>query len=85
MQAGIGGKTVSELRQNMSFDELNTWMAYRQKHGPLHLGLRVDRGFAQVSYILSKAHFKGRPKMIDFMPYADRTQTFGINDDWDNF
>lgn len=76
---GVGGKTIAEAKENLSYVEYAAWVSYREKHGSLHIGARVtDRlegGFALLAYLIATAerlkHHTGRPfKMEDFMPRA---------------
>jgi hypothetical protein len=41
-----------------------------RKRGSLHLGMRLDRGFALLAYIINRA-LGGKAEMDDYMPYAD--------------
>ena len=70
--AGVGGRTVEEARRNISWSEFQAWMLYREKHGPLWHGLRLEQGFALVAHTVSatiprKKGDKGW-KFSDFMP-----------------
>jgi hypothetical protein len=39
--------TVSELKERMSQDELNTWVAYVDENGPLNQSLRLEAAVAR--------------------------------------
>lgn len=55
----------------MTYDEFMSWRAYIAKRGSLNIGSRVERGFALVATIVSRA-VGGKAKMEDFMPHADK-------------
>lgn len=87
VQAGIGGRTIAELHQRMTIAELNTWMAYREKHGPFNQAKRVERGFAMLALLYTQVHSKKgkQAKLHDFLPYEKPPETiFGIDDGWDD-
>lgn len=52
MQAGIGGRTIAEARQRISYTEALTWQAYIRKRGTLHVGRRVEVGTAAIAHLL---------------------------------
>lgn len=37
---GIGGRTIAEAQQNMTYPEFMVWMKFRAKRGSLHQGMR---------------------------------------------
>ncbi|MFJ3121040.1 hypothetical protein ACIPI6_31435 [Pseudomonas protegens] len=71
---GIGGRTIAEAQQNMTYPEFVVWMKFRAKRGSLHLGMRVEMALAQFQafYVNSKtgkdAH---RLYQQDFAPHMD--------------
>lgn len=70
--AGVGGRTVAELRRNMSWAEFQAWMQYRAKHGPLHLQHHIEHAAALVAYVISGTIPRGKgqkgPDFADFLP-----------------
>lgn len=48
-----------------------SWRSYIAKRGSLNIGSRIERGFALISMIVSRAA-GGKAKMEDFMPHADK-------------
>lgn len=58
MLNGIGGCTVAQAKKAMAFDEYMMWMAYREKHGSLNLGLRVEHGAALVAWSMQGGEFE---------------------------
>lgn len=61
---GIGGKTIEEAKENLSADEFFSWVAYRNKRGPLSISQRIDR----IGALLAVVH--GGGKMKDYMPWS---------------
>lgn len=55
----------------MTHQEFISWRAYIEKRGSLNMGTRIDRGFALISTIVSRAA-GGKATMMDFMPHADK-------------
>lgn len=71
MLAGVGGCTVSEARERLSYDEVLSWAAYMKKRGSLHVGMRLEFGFALIAQIINRA-LGGSSSIEDYMPHADR-------------
>lgn len=70
---GIGGATISEAKERMAQDELQTWVQYRRKHGTLNLGLRIEQGAGLNAYFANG----GRGKMADYLPQRDSAAADG--------
>lgn len=72
---GIGGRTIAEAKERISYPEFLTWVAYRRKRGPLNVSLRVDRGAALLASLYAIRHFEreggGEFTVSDFMPFSD--------------
>ena len=68
---GIGGRTVEEAKQRMSYAEYRAWTAYMQKRGSLNVGLRLEAGFAVVSTQINHA-LGGKAEVSDFAPHLDQ-------------
>lgn len=61
---GIGGTTIAAAKEALSCDELDIWRQYRQRHGSLNLGLRIEQGAALTAYCAN-----GRQgDLADYMP-----------------
>lgn len=58
MLAGVGGLTVEEAKERMSYAEYIAWAAYARKNGGLNLGLRLEDGFALIASVLSQLNGK---------------------------
>jgi hypothetical protein len=53
---GIGGATIEEAQERMTYAEARTWTRYLEHHGTLNVGRRVDRrleaGFAMLAALI---------------------------------
>lgn len=71
---GIGGRTIAEAQERMTYAEFVVWMKFRAKRGSLHLGMRVEMALAQFQalYVNSKTG-KDAPRLYqqDFAPHMD--------------
>ena len=56
--------TLGDLRERMTQDELNTWVAYVDESGPPHLALRIESAIAR-----AVAPFLKNAKPRDLMPW----------------
>lgn len=70
ISVGVGGSTLDELKENLTGHELSQWIQKQQRDGPINLGVRIDRGFALIAYMIYGALPGKGPKktMADFMP-----------------
>ena len=72
MLAGIGGRTVAEAQGNISWNEFQAWMKYRELHGSLTVHGTLEHGFAMVAHMVSCSIPRKRgaraPKFEDFLP-----------------
>ena len=71
MLAGVGGWTVEEAKERMSFAESQQWAAYIEKHGPLHIGMRLEFGFALIATVINHA-MGGKASIEDYMPHMQK-------------
>mgnify|MGYP003125549520 FL=1 len=68
----MGGNTIAEAQQRLGYQEALQWMKYRRLRGGFNLGMRVERGSAQLSTLYANAHSKnGGYKIYDFMPHME--------------
>lgn len=65
MLAGIGGKTIAEAKERISYPEFLEWVAFRKKHGPLCMQLRVERLAAAQMFQFSRANSKSQSQTVD--------------------
>lgn len=74
---GIGGRTIAEAQQRISYPEFVRWAQYRAKRGSLNLGLRVERGSALLATMYANAR-RGKHdpayELYDFAPYHDQPE-----------
>lgn len=76
MLHGVGGRTIAEAKERISYEEYLWWVAYLNKRGSLNLGQRIDGSTAMLAHLVATAagikHKSGRAlRMSDFMPHAD--------------
>lgn len=62
----IGGHTVGELQEKITWREYMLWLAYRTKYGPLNPVRKYDLGFAVLNAQLNNM-FGGKAKWKDFI------------------
>lgn len=55
MLSGVGGSTVIEARERLSYTEHRAWAAYLDKHGSLHPGYRLELVLARIIILLRHA------------------------------
>tara|TARA_A100000171_G_scaffold32628_1_gene30990 strand:+ start:231 stop:491 length:261 start_codon:yes stop_codon:yes gene_type:complete len=67
--AGVGGRTIAEAKQALSYREVQQWMAYMRKRGTLAMQRRMEWPFALLAMYLNRLG-GGQADMADFMPYA---------------
>lgn len=71
--AGVGGRTIEEAKERMSFAEFNQWMKYRRLRGSFFVGNRLESGFALIAWMIHRA-FGGTKEMSAFMPHWHRPE-----------
>jgi hypothetical protein len=69
VSAGVGGWTVEEAKERMSWVEARDWAAYTRRRGPLNLGVRLELGFAMLILKIDHA-LGGKHALKDFMPWG---------------
>jgi len=74
---GVGGRTIAEAQQRISYPEFVRWARYRAKRGTLNAGLRQERGSALLAAMYANAH-RGKDtapfSWQDFAPYHDQPE-----------
>lgn len=68
MLNGIGGRTIAEAKQRMSYDEAADWALYIRETGGLNRGERMEQGFALVAMLLARMMGNKQSKLEDFIP-----------------
>jgi hypothetical protein len=71
--AGVGGCTVAEAKERLTYEEALAWSAYMRKRGSLNVGMRLEHGFALLAAMINNA-LGGRAELRDFMPHAEPKQ-----------
>lgn len=69
MLHGIGGRTIAEAKERLTYREALDWIAYLRKRGTLHTGMRLEAGFALLASLIVQTN-GGKARMQDFMPHA---------------
>lgn len=68
---GIGGHTIAEAQRRLTYGEFATWMKYRQRHGSLNVGMRIERATAMLAALYANSKSKhGGYTIYDFMAHA---------------
>lgn len=67
---GVGGRTVAEAKERMTYSEALLWSAYLKKRGTVHFGMRLENATALLATQMNRA-LGGKAEMQDFMPHAD--------------
>lgn len=69
---GIGGRTIAEAQERVSYQEFVRWVRYRQKRGSLHVGMRVEHSGATLAAMYANTHSRdGGFRLTDFAPFHD--------------
>lgn len=68
MLNGVGGRTIEEAKQRMSYAEAVQWEGYRRQRGSLHWGRRIEISIALLAALFVKSK-GGRGDMEPFMPH----------------
>ena len=75
----MGGRTIAEAKENLSYEEVLRWQAFRKKRGSLNVGLRLEEGFALVATAISRS-VGGKAKFDDFAPHLREEESSGLMD-----
>lgn len=73
MLNGIGGRSIQEAKQNLTYDEVLDWSAYIKQRGQINIGQRLEIGFALLAMLIIKSN-GGKADMEDFMPHFDKAE-----------
>lgn len=76
MLAGVGGCTVAEAKERLSYEESLAWAKYMDLRGSLHTGMRLEVGFALLAQMINHA-LGGNASIDDFAPHARRGGSLG--------
>ncbi|WP_159913025.1 hypothetical protein [Pantoea sp. 18069] len=67
MLNGIGGTSIAAAKEALSCEELDLWRQYRERHGTLNLGLRIEQGAALAAFCANGC----RGDFSDYLPPRD--------------
>lgn len=70
MLNGVGGRTIAEAKANIAYAEVLAWSEYRDKHGTLNLGRRMEVSTAIIALQVNRGA-GGKAEFADFMPHAE--------------
>ena len=68
---GIGGQTVAEAKERMTYSEALLWSAFIKKRGTIHIGMRLENSTAVLAFLINRA-VGGKAEMSDFMPHSEK-------------
>lgn len=71
MLHGIGGRTIAEAKERMTYDEVLAWSEYIRMRGSLNIGNRLEQGFALIAMMISRA-CGGNSDITDYMPHFEK-------------
>lgn len=71
--AGIGGKTIDEVKANLTNHEVSQWYEYRLRRGSLNVGRRVEQAIGNLMafYHNGKVGEHKRIDPLELMPHED--------------
>lgn len=70
--SGIGGRTIAEAQERVSFSEFQSWVKYKQKRGSFNIGMRIEESIAVLAALYANSKTKnGGYKRYDFMDHKD--------------
>ena len=65
------GRTIAELQATITPSEINVWLAYRRKFGPMNPVRQFDRPAALMATMMARTMGGSKTaKIHDFMPYG---------------
>lgn len=79
MLNGVGGRTIEEAKERVTYDEYLSWCAYVRKRGTLNIGMRLEMGIALLAQVTNNS-MGGKAKMTDFLPKREEPQQASIGD-----
>lgn len=66
--AGVGGRTITEAKAAMTYNEAQAWWLYMQERGTLSLGQRIDEMAARIAHMLAAVNGVKNAKFEDYLP-----------------
>lgn len=71
MLNGVGGRTIAEAKERMTYQEALAWGRYIDRYGSLHTGRRLEASSAMVALQTHRLG-GGLAEVLDFMPHEQR-------------
>lgn len=71
MLNGVGGRTIAEAKQHLSYPETLLWYAYYQKYGSLNTNRRLQQELAELKLMLAAKLGATDTDLYDYMPNED--------------
>ncbi|WP_434986953.1 hypothetical protein [Pseudomonas protegens] len=71
MLNGVGGRTIAEAKERMTYQEALAWGRYIDRYGSLHTGRRLEAGSALVALQTHRLG-GGMAELLDFTPHEQR-------------
>jgi hypothetical protein len=65
---GIGGRTIAEAKQNMTYTEARHWAQYMRRRGGLNIAERVEQSAALLCATAAQLMGNKKAKVDDFLP-----------------
>ncbi|PNQ53571.1 hypothetical protein C1141_20570, partial [Vibrio agarivorans] len=54
--AGVGGRTIAEAKERLTYQEARQWFSYIAKRGSLNIGRRMEQSAALMLYSWFRSH-----------------------------
>lgn len=70
MLCGVGGNTIAQAQQNISYVEFLDWVQYRRKRGSLNTGMRMERGTALIATLIANQNRRKDSQPVSFYRFA---------------
>lgn len=81
MLNGVGGCTIAEAKERLTYEEAMQWARYRAKRGSFNIGRRIECSSALVAYMIGNS-VGWKVKMEQFMQHeTPAEQDEGDDDD----
>lgn len=80
---GIGGRTIEEAQNNISYEEFCGWVEYRSMRGSFNFAMRNEHDLAMIIQLFANRYRKEGTMpftVYDFAPHLDRPEP--TLDDW---
>lgn len=73
MLNGVGGSTVKQAKERISYREFLDWCSYIEETGSLDLGGRFEQGIAMLSMVVNRSA-GGKSNIEDFLPKRQKPE-----------